>query len=174
LRQTGKSTDESTKDGMDLAMIAIDESTKSIQYSGAYNPMYVVRKLSSREKKRIASGETLDIDRGTIHNDTHILYQVKADHMPIGISEKEHQFTSTFIQEQEATIYLFSDGYVDQFGGPLGKKYMSRNYKKLLLGMYDLPMDEQKKRLEEELISWMGDISQIDDVLVLGIKINTK
>jgi serine phosphatase RsbU (regulator of sigma subunit)/ligand-binding sensor domain-containing protein len=171
LRQTGKSMDESTKDGMDLAMIAIDESTKSIQYSGAYNPLYVVRKLNVSEKKRIASGETLDIDRGTIHNDTHILYQVRADHMPIGISEKEHRFTSKFIEEQEAVIYLFSDGYVDQFGGPLGKKYMSRNYKKLLLGMYDLPMEEQKKRLDEELVSWMGDISQIDDILVIGIKI---
>ena len=174
LRQTGKSMDESTKDGMDLAMIAIDESTKSIQYSGAYNPMYVVRKLTVSEKKLLSSGQPLDIDRGTIHNDTHILYQVKADHMPIGISEKEHRFTSTFIEEQEAFIYLFSDGYVDQFGGPLGKKYMSRNFKKLLLGMYDLPVDEQKKRLDEEIISWMGDISQIDDILVIGIKVKTQ
>ncbi len=171
LRQTGESLDESTKDGMDLAMIAIDEFTKSIQYSGAYNPLYVVRKLNLSEKKLLSAGETLNIDRGDIHNNTHILYQVKADHMPIGISEKEHQFTSTIIDEQEAIIYLFTDGYVDQFGGPLGKKYMSKNYKKLLLGMYDLPMEEQKKRLDEELISWMGDVSQIDDILVLGIKI---
>jgi serine phosphatase RsbU (regulator of sigma subunit) len=94
--------------------------------------------------------------------------------MPIGISEKGHQFTSSVIEEEEAMIYLFSDGYVDQFGGPLGKKYMSKNYKKLLLGMPDLPMEEQKKRLDEELISWMGDVSQIDDILVIGIKIKTQ
>jgi serine phosphatase RsbU (regulator of sigma subunit) len=174
LRQTGKSMDESTKDGMDLAMVAIDSNSKSIQFSGAYNPLYVVRKLNSTEKTLIATGKNLEIDPRAIYNETHILYQVKADHMPIGISEKGHQFTSSVIEEEEAMIYLFSDGYVDQFGGPLGKKYMSKNYKKLLLGMPDLPMEEQKKRLDEELISWMGDVSQIDDILVIGIKIKTQ
>ncbi len=171
LRQTGKSMDESTKDGMDLSMVAIDKSTKSIQYSGAYNPLYVIRKLTQEEKSLLSKGNEIELDRGAIHNDTHLLYQIKADHMPIGISEKEHGFTSNLVEEEDATIYLFSDGYVDQFGGPLGKKYMSKNYKKLLLDIHDLPMEEQREKLDEELISWMGDISQVDDILVIGIRI---
>lgn len=171
LRQTGKSMDESTKDGMDLAMVAIDEKTHDIQYSGAYNPLYAIRKLTNDEKARISKGMELETERGTIYNDEHLLYQIRADHMPIGISEKDHKFTSSVINEQGATIYLFSDGYVDQFGGPMGKKFMSRNFKKLLLDIQHLSMDKQRERLNDELISWMGDISQIDDILVIGIRI---
>jgi serine phosphatase RsbU (regulator of sigma subunit) len=170
LRQTGHSIDESTKDGMDLSMVAIDEQTRTIQYSGAYNPLYVVRRLTDEEKEMLRLGKEPDPDRGSIWNNDYLLYQVKADHMPIGISEKAHEFTATLIEEKDVTIYLFSDGYVDQFGGPLGKKYMSRNFKRLLLEIQGLPMHKQKEKLQEELVSWMGDISQIDDILVLGIK----
>jgi serine phosphatase RsbU (regulator of sigma subunit) len=171
LRQTGKSMDESTKDGMDLSMVAIDEKIRSVQYSGAYNPLYVVRELTDEERTLISEEKEFDLDRGTIYSDTHLLYQVKADHMPIGISEKEFPFSSHMIEEKDATIYLFSDGYLDQFGGPFGKKYMSRNFKKLLLDIQNLSMKDQKEKLDEELVSWMGDISQIDDVLVIGIKL---
>ena len=171
LRQTGKSMDESTKDGMDLSMVAIDKSKKSIQYSGAYNPLYVVRKLTEEEKSLLSKGDAIELERGAVHNDTHMLYQMKADHMPIGISEKDHSFTAKLVEERDATIYLFSDGYVDQFGGPLGNKYMSRNYKKLWLEIHDLPMDQQREKLDHELTSWMGDISQVDDILVIGIRI---
>jgi serine phosphatase RsbU (regulator of sigma subunit) len=172
LRQTGKSMDESTKDGMDLSMVSIDEQSRSVQYSGAYNPLYVVRELTDEEKTVLSeNSEDMDLDRGTIYSDTHLLYQVKADHMPIGISEKEFPFSSHMIEEKHATIYLFSDGYLDQFGGPFGKKYMSRNFKKLLLDIQNLSMKDQKEKLDEELVSWMGDISQIDDVLVIGIKL---
>ena len=170
LRQTGHSIDESTKDGMDLAMVAIDDQTKQVQYSGAYNPLYVVRKLSNEEKNILEKGKELELERRSIHNNTYLLYQVKADHMPIGISEKDHAFSATLIDEKECTIYLFSDGYVDQFGGPLGKKFMSRNFKRLLLDIQDLSMQQQKEKLQEELDKWMGNISQIDDILVLGIK----
>ncbi|MEX0986212.1 MAG: SpoIIE family protein phosphatase [Bacteroidales bacterium] len=171
LRQTGKSMDESTKDGMDLAMVSIDKNASSIQYSGAYNPLYVVRKLKTEEKSRLSKGDMLELERGTVHNNTYLLYQIRADHMPIGISEKDHNFNSTILNEGDATIYLFSDGFVDQFGGPSGKKFMSKNFKNLLLEIQELPMDKQRDKLENELVSWMGDISQIDDILVIGIKI---
>jgi len=171
LRQTGETEDESTKDGMDLAMVSIDEKTKKVQYSGAYNPLYAVRELTDEEKQKIDTGEELELNRGTVYNETHLLYQVKADHMPIGISEKTYNFKSEIIEEQDATFYLFSDGYVDQFGGPSGKKFMSRNFKKLLLEVQQLSMEEQKEKLNQELVSWMGDTSQIDDVLVIGIRI---
>lgn len=170
LRQTGSSIQESTKDGMDLAMVAIDEATGQIQYSGAYNPLYVVRKLTPEEKDLLKRGKELELDRGSIHNDDYLLYQIRADHMPIGISEKDHDFNAYEINEKDITIYLFSDGYVDQFGGPLGKKYMSRNFKRLLLDIQHLSMKKQEERLNEELVSWMGNISQIDDILVMGIK----
>ncbi len=176
LRQTGKSIDESTKDGMDLAMVSIDEATRTVQFSGAYNPLYAVRKLTEDEKEKISAGEELELDRGSVHSETHLLYQVKADHMPIGISEKTHHFKAETIEEDDATIYLFSDGYVDQFGGPDGKKFMSKNFKKLLLKIQGLSMDEQRDTLNETLISWMeeGDSGQIDDVLVIGVKMTKK
>ena len=174
LRQTGKSMDESTKDGMDLSMVAIDEKSRSVQYSGAYNPLYVVRELTDEEKILLSEDRPLDIDRAAIYSDTHLLYQVKADHMPIGISEKEYPFSSHIIEENNATVYLFSDGYLDQFGGPSGKKYMSRNFKKLLLDVQGLSMKEQQEKLNEEIISWMGDISQIDDILVIGIRVQKR
>ncbi|MCF8224873.1 MAG: SpoIIE family protein phosphatase [Bacteroidales bacterium] len=172
LRQTGKSIEESTKDGMDLAMVSIDEKTKKIQFSGAYNPLYVVRALTGEEKGVLNEGKELDLDRGALYNETHLLYQVRADHMPIGISEKDHEFSAHELEfEYSNTIYMFSDGFVDQFGGPMGKKFMTKNFKKLLLDMQGLSMDQQKEMLNDSLISWMGDISQIDDVLVIGIRI---
>jgi len=173
LRQTGQSIDESTKDGMDLAMISINSNTGAVQFSGAYNPLYIVRELTDEEKKTIQNGNKLNVEKRTVHNDTHLLYQIKADHMPIGISEKEQDFTVTeFVPGKNNCLYLFSDGYVDQFGGPMGKKFMSRNFKKLLLSIQDLDMEEQKNKLDSTLTEWMGSINQIDDILVIGVKMS--
>ena len=173
LRQTGKSMAESTKDGMDLAMISIDEKTKAIQYSGAYNPLYSVRKLNDKEKVILKKGEELVLDRGDLHNDTHILTQVRADQMPIGISEKNFVFSAKSIQDvKDSTLYLFTDGFVDQFGGPNGKKFMAKNFKKLLLEIQGMSMEKQRDKLNQILIDWMGDISQIDDVLIMGVKLD--
>ncbi len=172
LRQTGKSMAESTKDGMDLAMISIDQESKAIQYSGAYNPLYSVRELNKEEKAILLKGGDLELDRGDLHNDTHILLQVKADQMPIGISEKDFDFSAKTIEDvKSSTLYLFSDGYVDQFGGPNGKKLMAKNFKKLLLEIQNLSMEKQGEKLDKLLVEWMGDISQIDDVLIIGVKL---
>lgn len=174
LRQTGKSMEESTKDGMDLAMVAIDRKKRSVQFSGAYNPLYGVRKLKTSEKKKIASGKELDLERGAMYNETHLLFQVKGDQMPIGISEKDHDFQAhTIPYDDDLTIYLFSDGYVDQFGGPTGKKFMSKNFKKLLLDIQDHPFSKQYDLLDRSLKDWMADISQIDDILVIGMRLTT-
>lgn len=172
LRQTGKSTEESTKDGMDLSMVAIDQQHQTIQFSGAYNPLYYVRKLNDNEKKQLQQGKSLDLPRGALYNDEYILFQIKGDQMPIGISEKNFEFTASTMQYDEVTIYMFSDGYVDQFGGPNSKKFMSRNFKKLLLDVQHLPMKEQRIKLDLTLVEWMGNISQIDDILVIGVRLN--
>ncbi len=90
LKQSGKSMEEAIKDGMDLAMISVDLNSRKIQYSGAYNPLYLVRKLKRGEKTKLNNGEELDLPRGSIHDEEHLLLQIRADQMPIGVSEKTH------------------------------------------------------------------------------------
>ena len=171
LKQTGKSVDES-KDGMDLALVALDLKKQEFQFSGAYNPMYLVRKLKRGEKIRVNKGQELDVPRGAIYNDSYLLQQIRADQMPIGISEKKLPFSSTHFINEGYNIYMFSDGYLDQFGGPRGKKFMSKNFKKLILELQSLPLREQGAAMEKVLTDWMGDVSQIDDILVMGLRMN--
>lgn len=165
---------DAVKDGMDLAMISVDLKSDKIQYSGAYNPLYLVRKLTRSEKNKLKKGEVLDIPRGSMHNEEYILFQFRADQMPIGVSEKTLPFTSTCFKDEGYNMYMFSDGYVDQFGGPREKKFMSKNFKKLLLELQHLPISEQGPALEKALEDWMGLISQIDDILVMGIRLTKK
>lgn len=172
LRQSGKSIEESTKDGMDLAMVSIDLKSREIQFSGAYNPLYIVRKLKPSEIKRLEEQEELDIPRGSIHDDKNLLMQIRADQMPIGISEKKSPFTATTFKDEGFSMYMFSDGFLDQFGGPQGKKFMSKNFKKMILELQSVPMHEQGAALEKVLQGWMGEISQIDDILVMGLRMN--
>jgi len=171
LEQSGENTLDTIKDGMDLAMISVDMKTQKIQYSGAYNPLYLVRKLNRNEKTIIKKGLELDIPRGSIYNDDYLLIQVRADQMPIGVSEKKMRFNATTIKDEGFNIYMFSDGFLDQFGGPRGKKFMSKNFKKLLLDLQSVPLKEQGAALEKILLDWMGEISQIDDILVMGLRI---
>jgi hypothetical protein len=170
LKQSGKSMEVSTKDGMDLAMIALDPELGKIQYSGAYNPLYLVRKLKRNERTKVKNGEELDLPRGSIYDDEHLLVQIRADQMPIGISEKTQPFTANTIKDEGYNIYMFSDGFLDQFGGPQGKKFMSKNFKKMILELQSIPIGEQGVALEKVLLEWMGAISQIDDILVMGLR----
>ena len=171
LKQSGEGTEDSTKDGMDLAIVSVDVASKEIQYSGAYNPLYLVRELNGNEKAMLKRGEKLNLPRGSLYDDRHLLIQLRADQMPIGISEKKISFTSSTVQDEGYSIYLFSDGYLDQFGGPQGKKFMSKNFKKLILEIQSLPIKEQGAAMEKVLLGWMGEISQIDDILVMGFRI---
>jgi serine phosphatase RsbU (regulator of sigma subunit) len=171
LKQTGKSLDES-KDGMDLALVTLDLKNQEFQFSGAYNPMYLVRKLKRSEKIKVSKGQELEVPRGAIYNDSCLLQQIRADQMPIGISEKKLPFQSTHFKNEGYNIYMFSDGFLDQFGGTKGKKFMSKNFKKLILELQSLPLREQGAAMEKVLSDWMGDISQIDDILVMGLRMN--
>jgi len=145
LKQTGQ-TGES-KDGMDLALCILDYDEMKLQYSGAYNPLYLIR-----------DGELLE---------------TKADKNPIGIYIKEKEsFTNNEIDLQKGdTIYIFSDGYVDQFGGPKGQKLKSKYFKSLLLEIQNKNMDEQREFLDNYIEKWRGDIGQIDDIIVIGLRI---
>jgi len=145
LHQTGGENE--TKDGMDIAIIMVDTDKKQLKYSGAFNSLYLIR-----------DGE---------------LSEYKADRMPIGVSfNQDKSFTVHTLELQtHDCFYIFSDGFIDQFGGPDGKKFKSRNFKNLLLSIYERPMDEQKILLDTKLDEWRGKIEQIDDVLVAGFRI---
>ncbi len=145
LRQTGKRGEP--QDGMDIAVCIVDLKTYEMQYAGANNPCYIVRENE--------------------------LFQLKPDKMPASIYGKKTSvpFTKNEIQlEPGDTVYTFSDGYIDQFGGPKGRKYLGKKFRKTLLNAQKYSIDEQKNFLEEEFDSWRGTNPQIDDVLILGMK----
>jgi len=145
LHQTGKQGEAT--DGMDVAFCILHKNRKTLEFSGAYNSLFLFHE-----------GE---------------FSEYRADRMPIGIyyGEKE-SFTNYVINIQKGdTIYLFSDGFADQFGGPKGSKYMKYNLKKLLSEIYFKPMAEQREILESEFEKWKGNASQIDDVTILGLRI---
>ncbi|MCK4662081.1 MAG: SpoIIE family protein phosphatase [Bacteroidales bacterium] len=145
LRQTGKEGE--AKDGMDMALCIIDHNKMKLQFSGANNPLYLIRNKE--------------------------LIQYKADRMPIGIYIKTQAFENTEIQlEKDDSIYIFSDGFVDQFGGEKGRKFKSKPFKKLLVDIQDKTMKEQYEILDNTIEDWKGPVQeQIDDILVIGIKI---
>jgi len=153
LRQTGKEMEN--KDGMDIALCIIDLERLTVQYAGANNSLYVVK---------------FDIDP---NNDESKLTEVKADKMPVGIyiNEKESFTNHELVVQKQDMIYLFSDGYCDQFGGSQGRKFMSKKFKELLSSANHLPCGEQKELISNTIMNWKGEHEQVDDMLVMGIRI---
>jgi serine phosphatase RsbU (regulator of sigma subunit)/Tfp pilus assembly protein PilF len=149
LRQHGQA--EESKDGIDMALCVIDEKNNTLQYSGANNPLYLIRDQNGAPE----------------------LTEFKADRMPLGYYQGTFKtFANQDIQlEYGDVFYLFSDGFVDQKGGKDNKKFMSRKFKNLLLKIHQEPMQEQKKILDKTINDWMGDHSQIDDILVIGVRV---
>jgi serine phosphatase RsbU (regulator of sigma subunit) len=145
LHQTGKEGEAA--DGMDVAFCVLHKNRKTLEYAGAYNPLFIFQ-----------GGE---------------FKEYKGDRMPIGIYYGERgSFTNYEINVKKGDIlYIFSDGFSDQFGGPEGTKYKKSNLKKLLAENYNKPMDEQQRIIENEFEKWKGKIDQIDDVTIVGIRI---
>ena len=132
-------------DGMDLALVSYDRKEKFLEYSGAFNPLYLVR-----------DGEILE---------------TKADKISIGRSALKTKavFQNHRIDVKPGdTVYLFSDGYADQFGGELMKKFKYRNLKELILKIQPESMLQQRIILDHTIEKWRGDIEQLDDILVIG------
>ncbi|MDF1672968.1 MAG: two-component regulator propeller domain-containing protein [Vicingaceae bacterium] len=155
---------EGIRDGMDIALCCFDKKKRTIEYAGAYNSLYIA-------SKEDLSSDTIKL---TADNDGGIkLFEVKANRFPIGnYSEETKKFTNHTIHLNEGdTVYLFSDGYADQFGGVNGKKYRYKRFKELLLSINNLSMDEQKRLLEKEFSDWMGNHEQIDDVIIIGSRL---
>lgn len=145
LRQTGKK-DES-KDGMDISLCIIDKDSRKLDFAGAYNPLLMAR------------------------NQKELIY--KADRMPIGIHLRDDEkFTNQEIELQAGDmLYMYSDGFQDQFGGAKQQKYLSKRFRKLLIDGSTLPTNEQEKRLNTVFEEWKKDYFQIDDIIVLGIRV---
>jgi serine phosphatase RsbU (regulator of sigma subunit) len=137
---------ESAADGMDMALCIYDPASSILQYAGGFNPLVLIRNSE--------------------------VIQYKADPMPIGIGAiKGKDFTKHEIKiEKGDVIYLYSDGYEDQFGGERDKKFSRKRFRELLLQIHTLPMVDQKKTLEVTLDQWMDGREQIDDITVMGIR----
>lgn len=145
LKQTGETGE--AQDGLDIALCLIDCKTKEMQFSGANNPIYIIR-----------------------NNE---LIEIKGDRMPVGIYVEitKHFTNHTYQLEENDQLYLFSDGYADQFGGPKGKKFRYKQFKELLINNSHEPMIIQKEILNNVHDKWRGSLEQIDDILVFGLKI---
>jgi len=136
-------------DGMDLSLCILDMKEKSLDYSGAFNPLYLVRNETIIEVKA---------DRFSVGADVHFSNERKLF--------KSHKI---YLQKNDV-IYIFSDGYADQFGGPDGKKFKYRRFRHLLLTIHKLPMEKQRSILDASIEEWKGSMDQVDDILVIGIK----
>ncbi len=139
-------SDENVKDGMDIALCSLNHGT--LKFSGAHNPLWIVRRTS----------DTVE--------------EIKADSQPVGKFDHVKPYTTHSVElEPGDQIYLFSDGFSDQFGGEKGKKFKSANLKKLLLSIRYEEMEVQKQMLTNNLVEWMGHLEQVDDVCVIGVRI---
>ena len=142
--QEFEKSDEEVKDGMDIAICSLEGN--KLEYAGAHNPLWIIRK-----------GELLE---------------TKANKQPVGQFDNPEPYTThTLNLEQGDAIYIFSDGYVDQFGGEKGKKYKTKAFRELLLSIQSEKMEQQKIIIDNAFETWRGDVEQVDDVCVIGIKI---
>jgi sigma-B regulation protein RsbU (phosphoserine phosphatase) len=138
--------DEIIRDGMDVALCAVNFSTLKLYFSGANNPVYIVRNKE--------------------------LHEIKGDKKPIGSYEAEATFTDKEYQlEKDDMVYIFSDGYPDQFGGPKGKKLKYKPFKEMLITNSNKPLEEQEQGLDKLFENWRGDLEQLDDVCIIGVRV---
>ncbi len=150
LRSQASATDDTMgiKDGMDIALVSIDYKNMKVEYAGAYNPLYVIR-----DEK---------------------LVETKGDKFPIGLplGDELRLFTNHSFDLQEGDqVYIFSDGYPDQFGGPQGKKFKYDNFRSLLFKIHQLSPRKQLKMIQQGFEDWKGDLPQLDDVLLIGFRL---
>lgn len=134
------------KDGMDISLLSIDKKNKKIQWSGANNPLWYIQENEFK--------------------------QIKADKQPIGKTDNPAPFTAHDIEYREGTVfYLFTDGFADQFGGSKGKKFKYGQLKELILSNVSLPMERQMEILNTHFENWRGNLEQVDDVTIIGIRL---
>ncbi len=154
---------EEVKDGMDIALCAFTED--KLIFSGANNPLWIVRETT------LLTPEQLE-NRTTVTERDLSLIEFKANKQPIGLYAGMTPFIQTEIKlEDSDVLYFFTDGFADQFGGEKGKKFKYRPFKKLLIEVSKDPMSIQKKTISQKLKDWKGDLEQVDDICIIGVKV---
>jgi len=144
LKQTGSIGE--ARDGMDIAILAFSNDNSQVEYAGAYNPLY-----------HLCNGE---------------ITETRGSRQPIGFMKEREPFINHSIDLQKGDmLYIFTDGYADQFGGPKGKKFKYQPFKELLLTLQELPMLEQEEKLRIHFDQWKGERDQTDDVCVIGVRV---
>ena len=146
-RDTGEAC---SQDGMEMSLCVIDHKKNTIEYAGSMNPVYVVK------------DNAITIIKPDIQVIGRSVY---------GAKDNKFEFTTQLIPiHKNMTVYMFTDGYMDQFGGPENKKFNAARFKNLLLDIQTMDMNTQKLEIENTLKNWKGDSLQIDDILVMGMK----
>ncbi|MBA2613045.1 MAG: tetratricopeptide repeat protein [Bacteroidetes bacterium] len=144
--ETFAKSQSDVKDGMDVSLMCIDKNKKQIQWSGANNPLWYI--------------------------DDHEVKEIKGDKQPIGKSDNAFNFNTRVLEFKPGSIfYLFTDGFADQFGGEKGKKFKYKQLENLLLDIYKLPLAKQEVELLNAFNNWKGELEQVDDVCIIGIKV---
>jgi len=161
-----QSSEDEVKDGMDIALIGMHpvdrNGDRQIEFAGAQNPLWLV---TTHERKDIQCHSTMS-ENGIY------LYEIKGDKQPIGKYGEPKPFTNHSIKAMKGDmIYLFTDGYADQFGGPRGKKFKYKTMKSALISMHGKAAVNQKNKLEAIFEDWRADLEQVDDVCVIGVRI---
>ena len=155
-------SDDHVADGMDISLCAVQRDFKKLTFAGANNPLWILRKNDSipeLTEKHITVGENAS------------LIEIKGDKQPVGEYAKMTAFTTVEVELLPGdTIYLLTDGFPDQFGGELGKKFKYRPLKQLVVEIGELPLTEQRDLLQKTFDDWKGDLEQVDDVCVIGFK----
>jgi len=158
LKQSGEPMEN--KDGLDISLCAIRGDV--LTFSGANNPLWMIRRLEDISEYD---------DGNTVRNEKYKLVEIPSDKQPIGTHPNSKPFSMKTLRLVKGDlIYLFTDGFADQFGGPRKKKFMYRNFAELLLTVHDKSMEEQRHTLNLVIERWMGDLEQIDDILVIGLR----
>jgi tetratricopeptide (TPR) repeat protein len=177
IEQFEKSESE-VKDGMDISLCALIgdavDNTYALEWAGANNPLWVIRKKSAENKLFAHQNKTDEhvVFEVNAENDTYALFEIKADKQPIGKYAEPKPYVNWKVQLQKGdTLYIFTDGYADQFGGEKGKKFMAANMKKLLLSMQDQPISTHQDILDSTFESYRATHEQIDDVCVIGLRL---
>jgi tetratricopeptide (TPR) repeat protein len=171
LVETFENDGNDVKDGMDAALISLSSPDKSgkriVQFSGANNPLWVARHMNNLDEDHKLDNTTVVDEENQMS-----MLEVKGDRQPVGKFVDKKAFMTTTLQLIKGDIlYLFTDGFPDQFGGPKGKKFKYQTFKKLLLSHAHLSMEQQKNMLSDNLKQWQREFEQTDDICVIGIKI---
>lgn len=159
-----------SKDGMDIVLCNLNTTTLEINFASANNPLYIVREFAGSV---VQSDKSVSLSQKLSNSKTYELTEYKADKFPVGkYNDIEKSFTLQTVQLQKNDqVYLFSDGFADQFGGSNNKKFKYKQLQDLLLMIADMPLTNQKEILNGTFENWRGDNEQVDDVLIIGIRV---